>query len=55
MPNSDLGLSFASYKDEAFLTANMQIWLRDRAVDQIFDGVTLFKWLTVREQTDMTL
>jgi len=55
MPNSDLGLSFASYKDEAFLTANMQIWLRDRAVDQIFDGVTLFKWLTGRDQTDMTL
>ena len=55
MPNSALGLTFASYKDEAFLTANMQIWLRDRAVDQIFDGVTLFKWLTGRDQQDMTL
>ena len=55
MPNSALNLTYASYKDEAFLTANMQIWLRDRAVDQIFDGVTLFKWLTGRDQQDMTL
>mgnify|MGYP003145362276 FL=1 len=55
MPNSDLGLSYASYKDEAFLTANMQIWLKDRAVDQVFNGVTLFKWLTGKDQQDMTL
>jgi hypothetical protein len=55
MPNTALGLTYASYKDEAFLTANMQIWLRDRAVDQIFNGVTLFKWLSGRDQTDMTL
>jgi len=55
MPESSLGLTYASYKDEPFLTANMQIWLRDRAVDQIFDGVTLFKWLTGRDQTDMSI
>jgi len=55
MPNSDLGLTYASYKDEPFLTANMQIWLKDRAVDQVFNGVTLFKWLTGRDQDNLSL
>ena len=42
MPNSALasGATYADYKDEPFLTASMQIWLRDSAVDQVFNGVT---------------
>ena len=55
MPNSQLGLTYASYKDEPFLTANMQIWLKDRAVDQVFNGVVLFKWLTGRDQENLSL
>lgn len=57
MPNSALasGAQYADYKDEAFLTANMQIWLRDRAVDQIFNGVTGFKFFSGRDQKDYSL
>jgi len=57
MPNSALanGAEYADYKDEAFLTANMQVWLRDRAVDQIFNGVTGFKYFSGKDQKDMSL
>ena len=55
MPNSALGLTYASYKSDATLTANMQIWLKDRAVDQVFNGVPLFRYLTGRDQKEMTL
>ena len=57
MPNSALasGATYADYKDEPFLTASMQIWLRDSAVDQVFNGVTVFKWLSGRDQKNLTL
>lgn len=57
MPASNLsaGAQYADYKDEAFLTANMQIWLRDRAVDQVFNGVTGFKYFSSRDQKDYSL
>ena len=57
MPNSALasGAEYSDYKDEAFLTANMQIWLRERAVDQIFNGVTAFKFFSGRDQKDYSL
>jgi len=55
MPNSALGLTYANYKSDATLTANMQIWLKERAVDQVFNGVPLFRYLTGRDQKDMTL
>ena len=55
MPNSALGLTYANYKSDATLTANMQIWLKERAVDQVFNGVPLFRYLTGRDQKEMTL
>ena len=55
MPNSALGLTYNSYKSDPTLTANMQIWLKDRAVDQVFNGVALFRYLTGRDQKEMSL